>query len=309
MRNARSIVLLLLVVVLSIATISGGLSETAQLSPDVIFSRARDVISEQVCPRRIEYEIVVSANVNDRVEQNHFRATYLTDEDYLHVSSFAEEEQETPYVPHGTNIRVTSPVAPLLGLSRALTEKVDHDGPPVELLGVPMLSPTFSFGLSRSAAATDQSERNGASSPSGLKIIGSAQSVARDYRVSLLAVEPYDRGRAYHLALSPERDPKTYRLREMWVDTESFAVLKLMTAGNFDHGPSLHARWLTTFQTFDDCRIVDTETALDALDYGRGRHYVNTMVSFDILRAPDADAQPLLIFRKPPDGDDLMEPS
>lgn len=294
-------------VILSFATMSAGLAETAQLTPDAIFSRVRDVVSDRACPKRIEYEIVVSATVNMRLEQNHFRATYLADEDYLHVSSLSEEDRENPYVPHGTNVLI-KPIVPLVGLSEALTEKINHDGPPVDLMGVPLLSPTFTFGLARSAVATDQPERNAEPSPSGFRIIGSTESVARDYRVSLLDVEPYDRGHAYHLALSPERDPKKFRLRELWVDTESFALLKIVTAGNFNQGPSLGARWLTTFQTFDDCRLVDREIALDPLDYGRGRHYVDTTVSFDILRKPDAYAQPLLIFRRPPDDDDLTEP-
>jgi hypothetical protein len=294
--------------ILSFATAStSGLAETAQLTPDAIFSRVRDVVSEQACPKRIEYEIIVSANVNARLEQNHFRATYLADEDYLHVSSFSEEEGENPYVPHGTNVLI-KPIVPLVGLSEALTEKMNHDGPPVDLLGVPMLSPTFTFGLARRGAATDRPERNVEPSPSGFKIIGSAESVARDYRVSLLGVEPYDRGQAYHLALSPERDPKKFRLRELWVDTESFALLKIVSAGNFNQGPALGARWLTTFQTLDDCRVVDREIALDPLDYGRGREYSDTTVSFEILRKPEAYKQPLLIFRKPPGDDDLTEP-
>jgi hypothetical protein len=53
---------------------------------------------------------------------------------------------------------------------------------------------------------------------------------------------------------------------------------------------------------------VDREIALDPLDYGRGRQYVDTTVSFEILRTPEAYAQPLLIFRKPTDDDDLTEP-
>jgi hypothetical protein len=308
MRTAR-LLALPIVVLCSIATMSGGHAATAQLSPDEIFSRARDVISEQTCPKRIEYEIVVSATVNKRIEQNHFRATYLSDEDYLHVSSFSEEEQEKPYVPHGTNVLISSPVAPLIGLSRALTEKIDHDVPPEDLLGVPMLTPTYTFGLARSAAASNQPQPNVESPPSGFNIIGSARAVARDYRISLVAVEPYGRAQAYHLSLSPERDPKKFRLREMWVDTESFALLKIITAGNFNQGPSLNAKWLTSFQTLDECRIVDREAALDTLDYGRGRQYDNTTVSFDILNTPEAYKQPILIFRKPPDAGDLREPS
>ncbi len=94
----------------------------------------------------------------------------------------------------------------------------------------------------------------------------------------------------------------------MWVDTESFALLKIITAGNFNQGPSLNAKWLTSFQTLDECRIVDREAALDTLDYGRGRQYDDTTVSFEILNTPEAYKQPILIFRKPPDDDDLMEP-
>jgi hypothetical protein len=55
MRIAR-LLPLPIVILCSIVTMSGGYATTAQLSPDEIFSRARDVISEQTCPKRIEYD-------------------------------------------------------------------------------------------------------------------------------------------------------------------------------------------------------------------------------------------------------------
>ncbi len=273
---------------------------------DTIFSLARDAASTQRCPARLEYVIVVAADIDGRVEQNHFRATYLYDLDYLHVDAFSREEQQHPFVTHGVNVLVTLPFVPLIGLSRALTAKVNHDGAPLDLLGIPVLKPSYTFGLRRSSQESPQPQDT--RSPSGLRVIGSTTARLRDYAVELVGVEKYEGHEAYHLRLTPLREPSHYRLREVWVDASSYAVLQIITDGNFIDGPPTRSEWVTTYQDVDGCRVIDREVALGLLDYGRGRKYEKTTIFFDLIKDPAAYRVPIVTFRRPQGDDDLLEP-
>jgi len=243
---------------------------------DAIFSRARDAASMQRCQARLEYIIVVAADIDGRVEENHFRASYLYDLDYLHVNAFSREEQQHPYVPHGSNIVVAPFGIELIGLSRALTTKINHDGPPLDLLGVPVLKPSYTFGLKRASQGSPQPQDT--QPPSGLRVIGSTSALLRDYAVELVAVEKYEGDEAYHLRLTPLHEPRRYRLRELWVDASSYAVLQIVTNGNFGEGPPTKSKWVTTYHDVDGCRVIDREVALDALDYGRDRKFEKTTI-------------------------------
>ena len=288
------------------------------LTADTIFARTRDAASA-TCRARIEYVIVVTAVVNGRPKQNHFRATYLGD-GYLRVANFSNEEQQSPYVPHGVNILVTLGLGVgnvragdgyqtggLPGLSRALTNLIDHDGPPPLLLGVPLLEPGYAFGLRRHPSGAVGVVPQSAPSP-GLRTIGTATASYREYDVELVAIEAEADGRAYHLRLTPRREPQRNRLREMWVDVSTFTPLRVITAGNFTAGPPTRARWLTTFHRVRNCTLIDTETALEPLDYGRSNVYDRTSIVFDVISDPDAYRTPVLTFRRPPAGDELVEP-
>ncbi len=270
---------------------------------DAIFSRARDAASAQRCPARLEYVIVVEAHVDGHVEQNHFRARYLSDLDYLDVDAFSDEEQRSPYVPHGVNIEII-PLVPLVDLSRALTAKVNHDGPPLDLLGVPELKPSYTFGLRRASAHQPSPQAD----DSPLRLIGSTTARSRDYAVNLVALELYEGVQAYHLRLTPLHDPARYRLRELWVDAASYSVLQVLTKGNFSEGPPTSSKWLTTYRDVNGCREIDREVALDTLDYGHDRQYTNTTISFDIIEDPTAYRSPVLTFRRPQADDVLVEP-
>ncbi|MBC5801158.1 MAG: hypothetical protein GIX03_10865 [Candidatus Eremiobacteraeota bacterium] len=290
----------------------GASHATVPLAPppdaDAIFSRARDAASTQHCPARLEYVIAVAAEINGHAVQNHFRATYLYDLDYLHVAALSEEEERSPHVPHGANIVVAPFGVTLIGLSRALTAKFNHAGPPPELLGVPELEPSYTFGLTRGRAPEVAPQSAGVQSPSPLRLIGSTGARTRDYDVQFVAVEKYGSAEAYHLRLTPVRDPTRYRLRELWVDVDSYAVLQAVTQGNFSDGPPTRSKWRTTYHDLNGCRVIDREVAFETLAYGRDRAYQKTTISFHIIDDPAAYRVPVVTFRRPLRDDDLVEP-
>jgi hypothetical protein len=286
------------------------------LDPEAIFFRASDVASLESCPSRIEYTIAVTASVNGRQQQNHYKATYLPGEDYLHVFAFSSEEQQAAETPHGTNVVITLPGnLPLTGLSRAFTNAVNHDDAVTDLLGVPDLKPLYSFGLRRrnrgrddNPDTTDPRSPSATSAGTSLRTIGTTYARSRDYIVELLGIETLEGHQTYHLRLTPVRQPDRFRIRELWVDSSSFATVQLLSDGNFSAGPSTKSRWLTTYRDISGCNIIDSETALDVLNFGRNRKYNQTTLTFTVNDNSDAYRTPELIFRRPEGSDDLVEP-
>jgi hypothetical protein len=290
--------------------------EAASESADVILSRARDVVSNEACSSRLIYVITVSAVIDGITVQRHYRAEYSGDPDFLQVSHFSDEELATPTVPHGTNFAVTffagmggssGEQKSVNGLSRAITEKLNHDPPPQDILGIPDLKPFYTFGLRRRAMPNNAPIHE--SSTSDFRIIGTSKAVRRDYAVALTGVETLDAHQTYHLHLVPLREPSKYRLREVWVDKTSYALWRVVTAGNFVAGPPTRSGWMTTYQVSPaGCRYIDRETALETLDYGRNRKYAHTTLTFSLINDPKAYRLPELMFRRPEDSDDVIEP-
>jgi hypothetical protein len=71
--------------------------------------------------------------------------------------------------------------------------------------------------------------------PSALQTIGSVStSVESDYRAEVVDAD----ARTYHLRLTPRRDPDRNRLRELWIDRESYAVRRFVATDRMYHGDS-----------------------------------------------------------------------
>jgi hypothetical protein len=213
-------------------------------SADAIFAGARARLSHETCPTRLDYTVSVEATVSGARERNRFHAHYLFDDDVLSVSALSDEEMRNPAVPHGANIHVALPYGgELIGLSRALTSAAHPHDVQTELLGIPNLRPTYSFGLAMHRMP--QPSADSSASPD-LRVIGSTATLSREYRVALASIEPTNAGRTYHLTLAPLRDPQRNRIREMWVDARTFATDQIRIAGNFIDGPPTRVGWLVS---------------------------------------------------------------
>lgn len=271
---------------------------------DAVFARARDVLAAQTCPARIDYAITVLAGHDHAVLSNRFHATYLLDKDYLHVRLISDEEARAPYVPRGTHISIALFGFQLVGLSRALTQQVNHDPPPTDFLGIPFLKPNYTFGLVRERIPASSSS----DAPSTLRVIGSTSSKSRLYAVELLGIESAGGARAYHLKLRPLREPAKYRIRDMWVDIANYKVLQLATDGNFTSGPPTRVPWVTTFQDYAGCRLLNREIALAPLDFGRRGVYSQATFEFDIPGDAASAAMPVFALPRPRRDDLITEP-
>ncbi len=277
------------------------------LSPDEIFGRARDAWTGQRYPARIEYVVTVSVVDNGATLQNHYKGQYLWSEDDIRVIAFSDEETAHPYVPHGVNLLLTVTIAK--GGSETIGRQVGPRAATIDYLGLPVVDPVYSFGLARPARAFPPASANGGAPPNAaLKTIGRVASRQLDYAVALVGIERYGGSPTFHLSLEALHEPRRYRLREMWVDTDTFATRKVVTEGNFSDGPPLHTMWATTFQQIDGAQYIETETARGLLDYGPGRRYTSASVSFEAIR-PAPSRPSALLFKTPARDDELREPT
>jgi hypothetical protein len=155
----------------------------------------------------------------------------------------------------------------------------------------PLIEPDASFGLRRhepqailgeSSARTVDVEPSQTAAASAepalpnpnetpLRELIRVEAVARDYRISLTGTERMRYGDAYHLTLEPLHDPKTYRLRDLWVATESYATVQLTLAGLFEGKPYADASWTVTYTPVAGRWYLQQIRADEALRFGLDR--------------------------------------
>ena len=63
--------------------------------------------------------------------------------------------------------------------------------------------------------------------PNSLEEIATVYAHNRDYTITLLGTDTIDGHACYHLGLTPTRDPGRYRIRQAWIDEQTFATWQL----------------------------------------------------------------------------------
>jgi hypothetical protein len=164
---------------------------------------------------------------------------------------------------------------------------------------VPKLSPTYAFGLSSGSDVADGLDstalvaqiRREFNDPvpaekvraqvmdGGMKVIASVTSRTRDYEIRLAGIESLAGTQVYHLVLTPTRDPQTLRLRELWIDTQTFQTLQLLAAGNFTGS---QAPWLVAFTQVGGNTYIASETAQAPIGVGDHR-YDRASIAFEAV--------------------------
>jgi hypothetical protein len=64
--------------------------------------------------------------------------------------------------------------------------------------------------------------------------IATVSAIDRAYDITLAGIETIDAHRSYHLRLRPLRDAQNYPLRDLWVDTTTYDVVRLTYAQQFN---------------------------------------------------------------------------
>jgi hypothetical protein len=283
--------------------------------PYEIFAQARRYWESQRYPGRLQYTVVVRVHEGGKDRAEHYRSAYDSYTGSIVFNPVSDEELAHPHAAKGANVCI---------LFLCLTKPE----PPVDFLGAADLSPNYGFGIAPTPLTPvpppltpaeivrqvrDQfhdPDPRATPSPTpepspGLHEIATVYAKNRAYDVSLVGTDDIDGSPAYHLALHPLREPHRYRLRDLWVDTITFAPRKLVEALNFTNGPGTNVPWSVTFANRDGALYIDTETALAPMQY-RGLIYTQASVSIEDLTPVEKLPRDLSDFQ-PEDPSGMLE--
>jgi hypothetical protein len=261
--------------------------------PYAIFAQARERWENARYPAQLAYDVVVSVTHGGTASASHYHLYYDSRADSVKVNAVSDEELAHPYTPHGINTFFN-----FFGGSIPMSAP-KHT---FDYLGVPVLAPNYSFGIApygASATTVDSAELvreirrefhdppkpgTPAASNSPLKTIASVGVVRRHYIIELNGTASIDGHVDYDLRLRPVRDPGLYRLREVWVDTQTFATDRLVTQGNFVNGGMTGVPWTVTFRQLDGVPYIASESTSQSFTLDR-RAYDGATVSFESVRS------------------------
>jgi hypothetical protein len=257
--------------------------------PYAIFAAVQRSWQSAVYPPKMSYGITVTVTGNTVTSQAHYHAYYDAAQNSVRVVPVSDEELAHPYTPHGINFNLSLPLGGTVPLS-APQRTFDY-------LGVPVLAPNYSFGIVPNGPVNTAPggmtlvreirkefhdpfpPRMQQSNPNDLKTIAEVVVAHRQYVITLDGTQTLDGHSDYHLSLQPVKDPGTYRLREMWVQTANYAVDRLITSGNFTSGDLGRVRWQIDYAQIGGAPFIASETSLAPVSWDR-RHYDGASVAF-----------------------------
>jgi hypothetical protein len=331
-----------LCVALLLALLGAGRAPAANTDPYAIFANARSYWEHQRYPERLAFTVAVVVQEAGTQKVEHYTSTYDAVDNVITTDCVSDYERAHP--PSGKGIKfnagISSPTIPLTLLAAALPQTrseqtmasitIGHSGDPaIDFLGVPELAPNYSFGIApfvpgrawtsaelvakirakfHDPGPSPSPSPTPAPTPtsSGLKQIAVVTAVARHYIISLVGIEPLDGAPAYHLKLQAVVEPHRYRLRDLWIDTQTYATRQLISDGNFTNGPWPGAPWTVRFAQIDGATYIADESAAQAFEYGNLR-YTATAVDMQDVSVPQG--QQLPSYCRPSAADILSEPT
>lgn len=204
-------------------------------------------------------------------------------------------------MPHGVNLNI---VLELCIAKSGCTSKqipAGHPAPYQDLLGEPLLEPTYMFGLRYKAARTTATSPQADSS---LRVIAIVSSGSPDYRVSLIDTPLLDGVSTYHLGLTPLRKPKDNRLRELWIGTNDYLPRKAIVAGNFTLAPLVDVPWSVDFSILDGAPYITRESAVSTLYLAHRRIVREATIAFEDIHERSSTIYDVPLIE--PDDQDSM---
>jgi hypothetical protein len=294
------------VVLLAAALSLVGTAGTAD--PYQIFAQARQVWAQQRYPDYLTYVVAVAVTERGVEKSKHYHLAYDAQTGKIAVNPVSDEEQAAPPDPNGVTIHLQ----PKRNFHTLLDKRVGNPGEAVDYLGVPMIAPTYSFGM---ALASDEGEQTGndalvaqirqefndpvpaektqqAVTDPHVRTIAAVTTFVRRYTITLAGIDTLAGGECYHLLLQPNYDPQKLRLREVWVDTHTYETRQLISAGNFS---SSKVPWLITFDDAGGAQYIASETALAPVGVG-DHQYEHASVSFESIEQTARPTRPLSFF-------------
>jgi hypothetical protein len=271
-----------------------------------IFRNARERFSAGNISGQVRFSIRVSALSGTNPVSSVYDGMYDAHDDRHQIERFSREEAAQPFVPHGINIDVTFTAQ---GVTRT-AKRLNSQKAPTDLIGFPDLSPRYSFGIANDRNSRPQKKTDahgaaaGAAPPSF--VIGRTASRPRDYKISVAGIESQGRS-TYHLSLEPLHDPKKLRLRDMWVDTETFETRKATIDGNFTKKSTAAVYWTVEMVSVDGTEFIGSEHAESVVRSNDGRALRELTIAFNYVSASVLQTFSRPLFLLPKDDKALTE--
>jgi hypothetical protein len=240
------------------------IAPTPSPSPDVraeeIFARTRAAFAARAYPSTMKYGIRISGLRNGSWVGRTYDAFEEWPDGSVFARSISEEEAANPYKP---------PVVAksfFENFGAPLPQSGGPQGP--HILGFPELAVSYDFGLKPRTTLEPAPETTG----TGLRTIGTVRAESRTYDVRLVGEESVDGNPCWHLALRPLGNPGTYRVRDLWVDEQSYQTRKLVTDGNFTRKETGSGLWTVTYVQSGDAWYLENEVSQRPFDDAAGRY-------------------------------------
>jgi hypothetical protein len=221
-----------------------------------IYSRARAAWRRRSIPPVTRYKITAVYEASGKLFREDFHCVYRERNGRLTAFNVPVPQQENLARLRGFQLWLWFPVVD--------TNPVEH--PPMKI-PTPQIIPYAPLGLGPVGAESEDAIRTPLETapPSGLREVGRVVSVNRNYDVALAGIERILDTQTYHLTLTPLREPRTYKLRELWVDTQTFDIVRIVAAGVDAVEPLGREAARIDFATVDGRRIIERISALETL--------------------------------------------
>lgn len=273
-----------------------------------LFAHARAAVSSARYPASVDYTIVVTGLDGQTPRANHYRAYSRPAEGVIDVAPVSAEEAAHPIVVHGINFALTATICGGrcdTGTGH-ISEPVGRAPEAADLVGVPILDPTYAFGLQYPQARG----KHQLAESSTLPTIAVVATQTHEYDVALVDEPRIDGTPTYHLRLRPLRRPHDNRLRELWIGTSDFLPRRAVVAGDFTVAPLVDVPWTIDFNVDAGCPYIADEKAQAALYLPHRRVVHNATIAFDNVRDAAGDSffhRPLIQYDS--DATTLVEPA
>ncbi len=307
--------------IMACAALFGAVASAAEEpSPEAIFSRAKDAWRTRQEAPFVAYNMRERYEWRGRTHDNWWQVAYRDRDRALALRRTivaADEAKRLRGSPITFNLKVHK------GNVHADSLDTNPDADAFPILE-PQIEPNASFGLVRrepkaalvgnvaplsslgtlvaapsptpAPTATPTAAPSALATEKPLRELVRIEAVARDYAIVLAGTESIRGVEAYHLALTPLRNPRFYRLRDLWVETASFGTVQLAIQGMFEGKPYDDARWIVAYTAIAGRYYVQQIHTDDTLRFGLDRAV--TGLTFDFVGYDFPTTLPIMTFQR-----------
>jgi hypothetical protein len=258
-----------------------------------LFARAKDWWRNRKDLPYLQYGALIRYRYKGTVFENWWEASFRTSDAALHLEHIAIPEDDAK--------RLRGFPITFYGIKIFDTNK---DVEPISVQA-PYVEPISNFGLLTSylssvnvyAEPTPNPLTLPSPSATELHEIGRVQAEIRDYDVRIVGDENLRSGDATHLKLTPLRDPRTFRLRDLWIDKASGATAQLVVQGIYNGKPYDGVPWTVRYVPIDG-RWYIQQLLGDDLHFGFGLEVLIDKMEIDFVDYHFPQDIPKEIFEK-----------